>query len=50
MIALNELDKTGVMGEIKKLNLAGLTKKMKQLPSDFSQYTLSSELLLLENM
>lgn len=38
------------MAEIKKLNLAGLTKKMEQLPSVFSQYTLSSEPLSLENM
>ena len=54
MIALNEFDKTGVVAEIKrnkkKLYLAKLTKKMEQLPSDFSQYTLSSELLSLEDM
>lgn len=55
MIALNELDHTGIASEIKrnprKLNLSDLEQKVSRLPSAyFGHYHLSLQTLSLENM
>ncbi len=55
MIALNELDHTGIVSEIKrnpkKLNLSDLEQKVSRLPSAyFGHYHLSLQTLSLENM